>query len=411
MLDRTGFDLWADGYEESVAASDADGAYPFAGYRAVLNRIYQSVLAQPGKAVLELGFGTGTLASRLYARGYDVCGQDFSARMCALAREKLPQALLFEGDFTEGLADELTRRRYDAIVATYALHHLPDAGKVPFLLKLRALLREGGCIYVGDVAFPTRAALEDCRAQAGDAWDEDEAYFVYDELREDLPELTFEWISACAGVLSLRADPNGTISKTGDATKMMPTREQAFALLNTYNQEPFHLRHALTVEGVMRYFARELGYADEEEFWGIVGLTHDLDFERWPEQHCVKCQELMRAEGWDERLIHAVASHGYGLCCDVAPEHQMEKVLFAADELTGLIYAAALMRPSKSVQDMEVKSVKKKFKDKKFAAGCSRDVIRTGAERLGWTLDELIARTLEGMKADEAAINAFFGES
>lgn len=189
---------------------------------------------------------------------------------------------------------------------------------------------------------------------------------------------------------------------------MMPTREEAFALLKEYNQEPFHIRHALTVEGVMRYFARTLGYGAEEAFWGIVGLTHDLDFERYPQEHCVKSQEIMRAHGWDEALIHATASHGYGLCCDIAPEHEMEKVLFACDELTGLIFAAALMRPSKSVQDMELKSLKKKFKDKKFAAGCSREVILRGAELLGWELNELLGRTLEAMRVDEAAIQAYF---
>lgn len=179
----------------------------------------------------------------------------------------------------------------------------------------------------------------------------------------------------------------------------MITREEAYALLTEFNKEPFHLQHALTVEGVMRYFAKELGYADEEDFWGTVGLLHDLDFELYPEQHCVKCVEIMRERGLDERLIHAVASHGFGICSEVKPEHQMEKVLFATDELTGLIGAAALMRPSKSVRDMELKSLKKKYKDKKFAAGCSRDVISKGAEMLGWELDELLEKTLDAMKS------------
>ena len=183
------------------------------------------------------------------------------------------------------------------------------------------------------------------------------------------------------------------------------TREQAFDLLREYNKEPFHIRHALTVEGVMRRFAEKLGYGEEADFWGIVGLLHDLDFEQWPEEHCVKSQEIMRERGLDERLIHATASHGYGICVDVKPEHEMEKVLFAADELTGLIGAAALMRPSKSVQDMELKSLKKKYKDKKFAAGCSREVIQRGAEELGWPLDQLLEDTLEAMRPDEAAIN------
>ena len=183
-------------------------------------------------------------------------------------------------------------------------------------------------------------------------------------------------------------------------------RNEAWALLTKYNQDHFHLQHALTVESVMGWYAKELGYGDEADFWANVGLLHDLDFERYPEQHCVKCQELMREAGVDERTIRAVACHGYGICVDIAPEHQMEKVLFAADELTGLIWAAALMRPSKSTQDMELKSLKKKFKDKKFAAGCSRDVIAQGAEMLGWELDELLAKTLDAMRAGEADIAA-----
>ena len=183
------------------------------------------------------------------------------------------------------------------------------------------------------------------------------------------------------------------------------TREEAWELLTEYNQDEFHLLHAQTVENTMRYFARELGFADEEDFWGIVGLLHDLDFEKYPEQHCVKCQEIMKERGLDERLIRAVACHGYGICVDIKPEHEMEKVLFACDELTGLIGACALVRPSKSIQDMELKSLKKKFKDKRFAAGCSRDVIKQGAELLGWSLDDLMTRTMEAMKPDEAAIN------
>ena len=176
------------------------------------------------------------------------------------------------------------------------------------------------------------------------------------------------------------------------------TRAEAWALLTKYNQDAFHLKHAETVEGVMRYFAEKQGYGDEADFWANVGLLHDIDFEQWPEQHCVKCVELLKQGGVDERTIHAVVSHGYGICSDVAPEHEMEKILFATDELTGLVGAAALMRPSKSVQDMELKSLKKKYKDKKFAAGCSRDVIQRGADQLGWTLDELLERTLEAMK-------------
>ena len=183
------------------------------------------------------------------------------------------------------------------------------------------------------------------------------------------------------------------------------TREQAWALLRRYNQEPFHLRHAVTVEAVMEWYAGQLGYADEADFWGMVGLLHDLDFEQWPEEHCRKAGQLMEAEGLDPRLIHAVVSHGWGICCEVKPEHEMEKVLFAADELTGLIGAAARMRPSKSVSDMEVSSLKKKFKDKKFAAGCSRDVISQGAERLGWSLEELMEKTILAMRGCEERIS------
>lgn len=184
------------------------------------------------------------------------------------------------------------------------------------------------------------------------------------------------------------------------------TREQALALLKQYNQEPFHILHALTVEGTMRWYAKELGYADEEDYWGIVGLLHDIDFEQYPEQHCVKAPELLRAGGVGEDMIHSICSHGYGLCSDIEPEHQMEKVLFASDELTGLIGAAARMRPSKSTQDMEVSSLKKKFKDKRFAAGCSRDVIKDGAERLGWGLDELLEKTILAMRSCEDSVNA-----
>ncbi len=182
------------------------------------------------------------------------------------------------------------------------------------------------------------------------------------------------------------------------------THAQALTLLCKYNEEAFHIQHALTVEQVLRYFAAQLGYGEAADFWGAVGLLHDIDFERWPEEHCKKAPELLREAGCTEELIHAVCSHGYGICSDIAPEHEMENVLFATDELTGLIGAAAKMRPSRSVSDMELSSLKKKFKDKKFAAGCSRDVIRAGAERLGWELDVLLQRTLDAMRASEAAI-------
>lgn len=176
------------------------------------------------------------------------------------------------------------------------------------------------------------------------------------------------------------------------------TREEAWELLTEYNQDEFHLLHAQTVENTMRYFARELGFADEEDFWGIVGLLHDLDFEKYPEEHCIKSQEIMKERGIDEKIIHATASHGYAITVDIEPEHKMEKVLYAVDELTGLIGAVVLMRPSKSVQDLTLKSVKKKYKSKNFAAGCSREVIERGADMLGWTLEELIQRTIDALK-------------
>ena len=183
------------------------------------------------------------------------------------------------------------------------------------------------------------------------------------------------------------------------------TREQAVALLKEYNHEPFHLRHAFTVEAVMDWYARELGYGDQAEFWAMAGLLHDLDFEQYPDEHCVKVRELMEARDLDPALTHAVVSHGWGMTGgDAQPEHEMEKVLFAADELTGLIGAAALMRPSKSVQDMELSSLKKKYKDKRFAAGCSRETIAQGAQLLGWELNDLLERTLQAMKAREADI-------
>ncbi len=176
------------------------------------------------------------------------------------------------------------------------------------------------------------------------------------------------------------------------------TREEAWNLLTEYNKEEFHLQHAQTVEQTMRYFAEKLGYGDEKDFWGIVGLLHDLDFEQFPEQHCIKSQEIMRERGIDEKIIHATASHGYGITVDIKPEHEMERVLYAVDELTGLIGAVVLMRPSKSVQDLELKSVKKKFKSKGFAAGCDREVIQRGADMLGMSLDELIQQTIDALR-------------
>ena len=184
------------------------------------------------------------------------------------------------------------------------------------------------------------------------------------------------------------------------------SREAAVVLLKNYNKDPFHLRHALTVEAVMRWYARELGFADEEDFWGLVGLLHDIDFEMYPDAHCIKAPELLREAGIGEDMIHAICSHAYGMHVDVKPEHTMEKVLFATDELTGLIGAAALMRPSKSTKDMELKSLKKKYKSKGFAAGCSREVIERGAKQLGWELEKLLTMTLQAMAATEDEIQA-----
>ncbi len=185
-------------------------------------------------------------------------------------------------------------------------------------------------------------------------------------------------------------------------------REKAFEILKKYNKEEFHIRHALTVEGVMRYFAKEMN--EDVEYWGIVGLLHDVDFEMYPEEHCIKCVELLKENGVEDSMVHSICSHGYGLCSDVKPEHVMEKILFATDELTGLIWAATKMRPSKSTKDMEVSSLKKKFKDKKFAAGCSRDVIKQGAEMLGWELDTLFEKTILAMREDEDKINEYCKE-
>lgn len=190
----------------------------------------------------------------------------------------------------------------------------------------------------------------------------------------------------------------------------LPAREQALELLKKYNKEEFHLKHALTVEGVMREAAKKLGYEDEADKWALVGLLHDIDFEMWPEEHCQKAPELLAEIGCGDDVVHAIVSHGYGICSDVEPEHEMEKVLFAADELTGIIWAYALMRPSKSTQDMEVgKSLKKKFKDRKFAAGCDRDVIIKGCEMLGWEMNDLFELTLSGMKATEDSVNEEVG--
>lgn len=201
----------------------------------------------------------------------------------------------------------------------------------------------------------------------------------------------------------IRAGGSAGAGRLSGRRNMAFTKDDALRLLREYNQGEFHLRHAHIVGGVMRWYAEQLGYGDEADFWEIVGLLHDLDFEKYPDQHCIKEQEIMRERGVDERIIHAAASHGYQITVDIAPEHEMEKVLYAVDELTGLIGATAVMRPSKSVSDLEVKSVRKKYKDKKFAAGCSREVIERGAAMLGWELDDLIGRTILAMRSCESS--------
>lgn len=204
MLNSNGFDVWADGYDESVRLADENDAYPFAGYAAILKEIYGRVCASGAKTVLDIGFGTGTLAGQLYQQGCDVFGQDFSSRMIQLAQGKMPRAKLYQGDFSLGLVQALKQQRYDAIIATYALHHLTDEQKAAFFQELLPLLQDNGCIYVGDVAFATRAQLEQCKAQAGDDWDASEIYFVYDELKQAFPQLQFEPVSHCAGLLTLK---------------------------------------------------------------------------------------------------------------------------------------------------------------------------------------------------------------
>ena len=203
MLNSKGFNLWADDYDKSVGVSDEEGTYPFAGYKTILNEIYNRVLSSSAKTVLDIGFGTGTLTSKLYEYGCIIYGQDFSERMIELAQEKMPNAKLLQGDFSKGLAEPLTQQKYDAIIATYSLHHLTDAQKISFINSLLSLLNDGGCIYIGDVAFETRASLEKCMDDSGDEWDDDEIYFVFDELKKSFPNMKFEKMSCCAGLLSL----------------------------------------------------------------------------------------------------------------------------------------------------------------------------------------------------------------
>ena len=203
MLDKQGFDLWADGYDKDVGISDEENTYPFAGYKQVLGSIYQSIMQKPKARVLDIGFGTATLTAKLYEHGCTVFGQDFSARMIELAAQKMPQAHLYQGDFTQGLVEPLMKQRYDFIIATYSLHHLTDAQKISFLHTLTELLDTGGQILIGDVAFASRAQMEQCRADAGGEWDEEEFYLIADELRQAFPTLSFSQQSYCAGVLSL----------------------------------------------------------------------------------------------------------------------------------------------------------------------------------------------------------------
>ncbi len=204
MLSNKGFDLWANEYDKSVGLSDEDGTYPFAGYKAVLNEIYNGILSSNAKTVLDIGFGTGTLTSKLYEQGCEIYGQDFSEKMIGLAQAKMTGAALYQGDFSKGLVQQLTNQKYDAIVATYSLHHLTDEQKIDLIQKLLLLLNEEGCIYIGDVAFETRNDLQKCKEEIGDDWDSDEIYFVYDELQKEFPNVRFEQMSYCAGVLILR---------------------------------------------------------------------------------------------------------------------------------------------------------------------------------------------------------------
>ena len=203
-MNNVGFDLWADDYDKSVGLSDEEGVYPFAGYRDVLNKIYAGVLSRFGKVVLDIGFGTGTLTSKLYENGCEIYGQDFSDRMIELAYEKMPKAHLFQGDFSVGLADELTQNKYDSITATYSLHHLTDVQKIDLLHLLLSLLKDDGCIYIGDVGFTTRKDMEDCKIQMGNKWDDDEIYFIFDEVKITFPQIEFEQLSYCAGVFYLK---------------------------------------------------------------------------------------------------------------------------------------------------------------------------------------------------------------
>lgn len=204
MLNSNGFDLWADGYDKAVGLSDEENSYPFAGYKEILNKIYQAISSKGKSSVLDIGFGTGTLAQKLYEQGHEIWGQDFSRKMIEIASTKMPNAHLYQGDFSQGLAEPILGNSYDFIVATYSLHHLTDARKVTFIQSLVTLLKEGGMILIGDVAFENRMALDRCKEEAGDEWDQDEIYFVFEELREGIPELKFQQVSYCAGLLWIK---------------------------------------------------------------------------------------------------------------------------------------------------------------------------------------------------------------
>lgn len=204
MLGSKGFDLWADGYDKSVGISDDDGTYPFAGYKKVLNEIYNRVLGSSAETVLDIGFGTGTLSSKLYEHGWGIFGQDFSEKMAEHAHKRMPEAELFIGDFSKGLVPSLRNKKYDAIIATYSLHHLTDEQKAVFIKDIVELLNVGGTLYIGDVAFENREELEKCRVSSGEEWDDDEIYFVFDEIKTIFPEMVFEKISFCSGILSVK---------------------------------------------------------------------------------------------------------------------------------------------------------------------------------------------------------------
>ncbi len=268
MLNQKGFDLWADDYDKSVGLSDDSGTYPFAGYKQILSHIYAQVLTAPGQKVLDIGFGTGTLTTKLYEAGCTIFGQDFSPRMLQLAQEKMPQARLYQGDFSRGLAAPLLTERYDAIIATYSLHHLTDGEKVTFLRSLLPLLSPGGRIYIGDVAFPDREKLEECKSFAGEEWDEEEHYFVYSELRPHFPHSCFTPFSPCAGLLELwRTEPE--IREYGPYDQAEILELYHAVGWTSYTDRPEMLRHAFAHSLLI------LGAYDGDRLLGIVRAVGD----------------------------------------------------------------------------------------------------------------------------------------